>query len=156
MSISFRGHRWLVIPAIVLVVHALPLRAQQSLDSLPTGSRISVAVSDSLRPWIFSPRRQNIHGTLTRATPDSVYFTVHGSAPIAMARNQIRAVFVSRGEHRGRSALSVGSLVALIAVTSNTHDTDHRKRLAFVAGSGAIGAVLGALWPFEHWKWVRK
>lgn len=140
---------------IVTVISAAALAAQH-LDSLPVGSRISVTLSDSVRQFVFERRLQEMRGTLTLVTPDSLYLRVGPSTPFAIARSDVRGLFVTRGVRRGPSALRTGTFIALIAAFSAQREERFSIQALQVGGGFAFGAALGAIWPFESWKRVRK
>jgi hypothetical protein len=153
MPPSLARSRTLVVALALATGSALPVHGQR-LDSLPAGSRISVSLSDSLRQFIFAPKRQGVIGSLTRVTPDSLFLTVGPSTPLGFARTDVRGVSVSAGNSRGFSAFQVGAIAALFAFATRNGEIDARKRFAIVGVSAGIGALVGALFPFEAWRGV--
>lgn len=145
-----------VFAGLVATVICASEAVAQHLDSLPIGSRISATLSDSVRQFVFEPKLQALRGTLTRVTPDSMYLRVGPSTPFAIARSDVRRLFVTRGVQRGRSALRTGAFIALIAAFSAQREERFSIQALQVGGGALAGAALGALWPFEHWKRVKK
>lgn len=101
-------------------------------------------------------RIQAVRGALSRVTPDSIYLSVGSSAPFAIARNQIRSVAVSRGESRKWSALQTATLFGLFGIATTVSDDNPLPRSARYGIGATLGAIVGAIWPYEHWKRVQK
>ncbi|MBC7842230.1 MAG: hypothetical protein H7099_07950 [Gemmatimonadaceae bacterium] len=111
---------------------------------------------DSLRSFFFGARRQVITGALSRVTADSIYLSVRSSAPFAIARSDVRSVRVSRGESRTWSAVQTAALFGMAGVVTTSSDNT-RFPLAARYGIGlTVGAIVGAIWPYEQWKRIQK
>ena len=141
MEAFLRSRTWkLIFVATVASAALVRTAAAQAPDEPSVGSRIRIKV---------------------RATPDTLVLHVGGANPLAVSRATVTEVSVSEGSSRGRSALTNGfwsglSMAALrCAIESNARDQDNR-RIAIAGGAGfALGALVGALSPFEHWRKVR-
>lgn len=147
--------RTVFLPLVVVVLSASRSHAQD-LDSLPVGSRISISLPDTLRPFFLSARIQTVTGTLARVTPDSIYVSVRSSAPFGVSRREVHGVSVSRGESRKWSALQSAALFGMAGVATAALDDNRFPRSARFWLGASVGGIAGAIWPFESWKRVRK
>jgi hypothetical protein len=140
---------------------ARPVAAQRA-EEPSVGSRIRIGLPDTLRVSPFVRGGQWIAGTLVRATPDSLVLHVGGANPFFVARRDVTTLAVSEGSSRVRSAADhafFGAVLFGIAtyLVDDAEGGVQGRRVAIAAGSGAaVGAVLGALSPFEHWRKVRR
>ena len=151
-----------VIVAAVVSAGSARSAAAQLPEEPRVGTRIRVGLPDSLRPMPFVRRGQWVAGTLVRATPDSLVLHVGGANPLSVARHNITGLAMSEGSSRGRSAVD-HAIFAGILFAFATYAVDGAegnvtgRHVAIAAGSGvALGALLGALNPFEHWRKVRR
>ena len=146
------------LTAVVACVLAVRVDAQR-LDDVTPGSRVRVAVADSLRQEPFLPRTHRFIGTLARATPDTLWMHVAGPDTIRVPRSAVRGMEISRGASRAGSALEQGLAVALIfgiPMYAAADDRDERQRaVAIVGGTAVVAAVVGALRPYERWRRLR-
>lgn len=145
-----------VLTAMVVLACGASNLTAQHIDSLPIGSRISVTLPDSLRQFIVGPKVQSLHATLTGITADSLYLRIGISTPFPVARSNIRGIFLSRGVQRGRSALAMASFTALFASVMTQREDRFSVKALQVGGSATLGAILGAVRPFESWKRVKR
>jgi hypothetical protein len=126
----------------------------QRLADLPPSTRVRLRLPDSLRQSPLSPRTRFFVGQFVRATPDSIYLQVHGSAPFGIARDGVR-MWTSRGASRGRSALWAGAYLGLLGAYTQLIDGERSEALV-VGGIGlGVGVVVGALSPWERWRRLR-
>ena len=150
--------RALFLIAVAASVLAPRAEAQRVAD-VAAGSRVRLAVADSLRQEPFLPRTRSFVGTLARGTPDTLWVHVAGPDTIRVPRSTVRGMEVSRGASRGGSALEQGLAVALIFGIPRyaaADDRDERQRAIAIVGSTAVvAAVVGALRPYERWRRVR-
>ena len=150
--------RALFLIAVVACSVATPAEAQRVAD-VASGSRIRVAVADSLRQEPFLPRTRSFIGTLARATPDTLWVHVAGPDTIRVPRSTVRGMEISRGASRASSALEQGLAVALIfgiPLYAAADDRDERQRAIAIVGSTAVvAAIVGAVRPYERWRRVR-
>lgn len=146
--------------AILSACLGAPARAHaQRLADLPPATRLRLLLPDSLRQETLAPRAQYVVGRFVRATDDSVYLEMSGTAPFGVARAGV-PMWVSRGASRGRSALRAGLLLGLVSAYMIHTDIDgrfHQSNDAMVAGSigFGVGAIVGALSPWERWRRLR-
>ena len=103
-----------------------------------------------------------IAGTLVRATADSLVLHVGGDNSLYVERRTITALEVSEGRSRWRSAMSHALFAGAVSMEA-TYLVDrfegrrNGRHMAIAAGTGgALGAVLGVLSPFEHWRKLRR
>jgi hypothetical protein len=150
-----------IVVAAVASVGIVRTAAAQSTHELPVGTRIRVGLPDSLRAYSMVRRGQWIAGTLVRATPDTLVLHVGGANPFYVARRDVTELSVSEGASRVRSAADHGfwgGLFCALATNSveNAQGSVHARDVALGAAYGvAVGALFGALSPFEHWRKVR-
>jgi hypothetical protein len=161
---TFLGHRiWMyLIAATVVSVGFARTVAAQLPEEPRVGSRIRIGLPDSLRVSPFVRRGQWVAGTLVRATPDTLVLHVGGANPLYVARRDITGMAVSEGASRGRSAVGhafVSGLIFAFATycVDGAEGNVNGRHIAIAAGSGvAIGAVAGALSPFEYWRKLKR
>ena len=130
-----------------------------------------------VRAWIPEPylqdqgpwRRQQLRGTVSSVTPDTLRLSVPGTdGTLAVARQSIRRLDISRGRpSRAASAIErafAGAVVGAITVAlrNDPHGSEwpHYSREWRAAEEGAkwgaaIGAVVGFILPTERWRRVR-
>ena len=151
--------RWHLIIAIAALVAAG--RAQgQGIADLPAGARIRITLPDSARQTPLTLRIQTVVGTFARTTSDTLWLQVGGPDTVRVPRAALRRVEVSRGVSRARSALEFGfgtGLAIGLASHAGAYGDDHRGDDAIVIGAvtAVVGAVIGALRPYERWRRVR-
>jgi hypothetical protein len=162
--ISFLRHGlWkCLIVAIVASAGFSHAAVAQRQEEPKVGSRVRIGLPDSLRVAPFVRPGIWVTGTLVRATQDSLVLHVAGASPLYVARRDITGLAVSEGTSRVRSAvghaLFAGVLFAFATyAVDNTEGSVRGRQVAIGAGSGvALGALLGALSPFEHWRKVQR
>ncbi len=137
--------------------------AAQPWAGLPAGARVRVIVPDSLRAAPFAPRAQPLVGTIARGGADTLYLVPPGGAgTVALPRDAVRGLAVSRGASRARSAVEQAVAGAvLLAGAALTADRDGgrvaaRRAAGLGAAGAAIGAVIGAARPYERWRVVTR
>ena len=151
-----------LIVATVAVVGLAPAAAAQLQEQPSVGSRVRIGLPDSVRYSPFVRPGFWVTGTLVRATQDSLVLHVGGANSLSVARRDITGLAVSQGSSRARSAVEHGLFAGvLFAFATYTVDNTERnlrgRNVAIAAGSGvALGAVLGALSPFEHWRKLKR
>jgi hypothetical protein len=151
-----------LLPAVVLAAlcAAPPAAAQAGAAPAPEGARVRLTLADSVRPAPLAPRAAALVGTLARATADTLYVVPAGAATAAaVPRRAVRVLSVSRGVSRPRSALEqavVGGVTwALLAYAAGGTDGAPARRVAAYGAAGVgVGAVLGAVRPYERWRRV--
>lgn len=156
-----RFSKYLIV-AMVAFISLANIAAAQRLEEPQVGSRVRIGMRDSLRATPVVRPGFWVMGTVVRATQDSLVLHVGGANPLSVARRDITGLAVSEGSSRARSAvehgLFAGVLFAFATYTVDNTERDLRGRnVAIAAGSGvALGAVLGALSPFEHWRKLKR
>lgn len=130
----------------------------QTLTQLPANTRIRVILPDSLRQGSFSPKQQFIAGELVRVTTDSLTMRVKGAGDLSMPLLNIRQIRASRGASRGRSAFISGvalGAAGLLVVNASRRYTNNDMWVAGGVGLG-VGAIMGAISPFETWRRIKR
>ena len=133
--------------------------AQRLADVAPA-TRLRLLLPDSLRQAPLAQRKHYVIGRFVRATADSVYLQMSGSAPFGVTRAGV-PMWVSRGASRGHSALGAGVTLGVVSAitvyTGREQGRYHQTSDAMVAGAIGlgIGAVVGALSPWERWSRLR-
>lgn len=163
MNDTVRHRIWkvLFVATVASVALVRPAVAQGS-EEPSVGSRVRIGLPDSARFSPFVRPGQWVAGTLVRATPDSLVLHVGGDNPFYVARRNITGLQVSEGSPRGRSAMTHAVFGGVLSAAA-TYLVDEfeggvqGRRVAIAAGTGvALGALLGALSPFEHWGKLRR
>jgi hypothetical protein len=150
-------------PFLVAFIMCVPGSAQSQRvpdgSDIPVGARVSVVLPDSLRPSSFLTRSRSLMGTVARATNDTLYLQVGTPDTVRVARSSMRRLFISRGISRSRSALQqgvfAGAMFMLIAQGTPDNRTSFGDALPYGAAGVGLGAIVGALFPYEHWRRVR-
>jgi len=163
MRSSLRHGTWkCVLVAMLAAVAIVQTAAAQASEEPRVGTRIRIGLPDTLRAYPFARHGQWVVGTVVRATQDSLVLHVGGANPLSVARHDISGVDVSRGSSRARSAVDYGLTMGLF-MGAMRYSLEHSERgvhdhqVAIFAGSGvAVGAIIGALSPFEHWKRLKR
>lgn len=159
--VDHRVRKCLVV-ALVASVGTAEIAAAQLSEEPTVGTRVRIALPDSLRAAPLARPVLFITGTVVRATQDSLELHVGGANPLTVARGTIIGLSVSEGTSRMRSAFDhaffSGLLIGITTYGVDNSEGHVRGRyIAIGAVSGtALGAVLGALSPFEHWRKVRR
>ena len=148
----------LVIAAICLSM-PVTLRAQGAESSMIlVGSRVRVALTDTaLRsPYARPGRLRQIAGTVRAIESDTIRLEVSANDwPVAIPRILIYTTEMSLGRDRagsaGDAALTGGGVGALLMGFF-----DEKVQMAIFGSGYAIGALVGAVWPYERWKqaWI--
>jgi hypothetical protein len=150
--------RALFIAIVAACLWPVRAEAQRAVDLAP-GTRVRVALADSLRQAVFLPRARTLIGTLARATADTLWLHVGGPDTIRVPRAGLRSLDVSRGASRSSSALEQGLAVAVgfgLPLYAAADDRDERREAIFVVGFTAVtAAIIGAVRPHERWRRVR-
>lgn len=147
-----------ILLAVALACAAGPAAAQAGAAPPPAGVRVRLTLADSVRQAPLGPRAASLVGTLARATADTLYVVPAGAAaPAAVPRRAVRALFVSRGVSRPRSAaeqaLIGGVTWALLTYATGGAEGAPARRVAGYGAAGVgVGAVLGAVRPYERWR----
>jgi hypothetical protein len=133
-------------------------RAQRAADLAP-GTRVRVALADSLRQEVFLPRSRTLIGAVSRATADTLWLHVGGPDTVRIPRADVRTLDVSRGASRAGSAVEQGLFVAIafgLPLYSAADDRDERREaIAIVGGTAVVASIIGALRPYERWRRAR-
>ena len=145
---------------VVALASLLSARLHAQRAATPDqGSRVRLAIADSLRQEPFLRRTRSVIGTLARATPDTLWLHVGGPDTVRIPRTDLRSIDVSRGASRASSAFEQGIAVAAIfglPLYSAADDRDERQRAVVIVGStAALAAIIGAVRPYERWRRLR-
>lgn len=132
----------------------------QHLADVAPATRLRLLLPDSLRQVPLARRQQFVTGQFVRATADSVYLQMSGSAPFGVARAGV-PMWVSRGASRGHSALRAGAALGLfsaaVVYTDGRQGRYHQTSDAMVGGAIGlgVGVIVGAVSPWERWRRLR-
>ena len=130
----------------------------QTVLGVPGPVRVRVEITDAFRRLPFVSPNQQVIADLVRESPDTLYLSIAGTTPIGVARTNVRSIRVSAGVSRARSASVQGVALGVLVggLTFLVAGDDRGSRALNAAGvSAGIGAVLGAISPFETWRRVR-
>lgn len=155
------------------VLAALLVSPAAAAAQFPAG----VAAGARVQVWLPEDRRQEsgpghrliLRGGVEAVTPDSVRLSIPGtSGTVAVPRNAIRRMYVSRGEpSRVGSAFErgIGGAIAGALLWAMFNDpkgseppnfsSDWRAAGAGAGAGGAFGIAIGLIWPHERWRRVR-
>ena len=125
--------------------------AAQSSDSVAVGARVRVILRDSLRQWMFAPRTQSVIGTVVARSEDVLTLRIGAADTARISRQHVRAVAMSRGTSRLRSAVAQAAFGALFGSLLSGRDL---PRWAIVSVGAGAGGLAGLLAPYEHWRRV--
>jgi hypothetical protein len=146
------------VVAAVLALVSGDVHGQWVADSL-VGHRVRIHLARQVRSVEGAVARQQLRGTLTRVSPDSIVVSIHPSAAsVHVATAGVHQVDVSRGISRSRNAVIQGLHGAAIwAVLGSTHPEGigggpTENILAWARGGFIVGAVIGTMLPQERWK----
>jgi hypothetical protein len=149
---------WLGI--CLVLINPMAARAQTTA-ALPSGARVRIELSDSLRPFPLARRTRVMVGRLARATPDTLFLQIGSPDTLRIARSTVRQLSISLGATRSRSAAEQ-ALITSLTVAAVTYAAGERngvtrndRALTMGAVGFGFGALLGALRPYEHWRRVR-
>ena len=146
---------------VVLVASGGAQLGAQTSGAATAGARVRIVLADSVRQAPLITGRLVLVGTLTRSTPDSLAVRIMDDT-VRLARPAVRRLDVSHGASRGRSAAEQAVLAAVVFAaaeyaSSNKDNRDRGRRVVTVGALGAaLGGLLGALRPYEHWSRLNK
>jgi len=156
--------RLLIVIGLLLAVPGLA-GAQFPADVRP-GTRVRVWIPETTRQNEGPNKRQLLRGTV-----ESVGGTLRLGVPgttgsLAIPRESVRRLDVSRGVSRGASMFeravggAIGTAILFAALNdpnrSNgpNYRTDWRAAGAGAAWGAGIGGAIGLIWPYERWRRV--
>ena len=146
------------VAAVVCLAMPMTLRAQGMESMVSVGNRVRVAVTDTVLP---SPdtrpgRLRQVIGTVLGIAPDTIYLQpAPNDPPVAIPRILIYKVEASLGSDRvgsaGDAALIGGGMGALLIGFVR-----EKLKMPIFAAGYALGALVGAVRPYERWKeaWI--
>ena len=147
--------------AVYSICLGAPAQAHaQHLADVTPATRLRLLLPDSLKQQPFAPRKHFVTGQFVRATADSVYLQMSGTAPFGVSLAGV-PMWVSRGASRGHSALRAGAALGLfsaaVTYTDGRQGRYHQTSDAMVGGAIglAVGAIVGAVSPWERWRRLR-
>jgi hypothetical protein len=154
-----------LLVALLLAVPAL-LDAQPTLRTTPAGTRVRLSLVDTLpQESSLAWRRQRLLGTLEAVRGDTLAVRPYGAlAPALVDLGTVRRAEVSRGASRWRSIVGQGLGFGIIALTTadiiNTsrgrQEGLTRQEYGWGTAGLTLGAVLGAVRPYEHWRRIER
>ena len=153
--------RTLVYAASLMLLFAPASAEAQRVASLAPGERVRVTIPDSLRQAPLLRRTRSLIGTVARATNDTMYLQFGTPDTLRIPVPMLRYLEVSEGASRVRSAasqaLAFGVALAVVGSQSAEAAQERRDRALVFGFSGfALGAVIGAVSPYERWHAVRR
>ncbi len=151
-----------IIIGIVLV--APRLAGAQFPSDVQAGMRARVWIPEAVRQEQAPERRQLLRGTIESVDGGTLRLRVPGTAGLlTVPRASVRRLDVSRGVSRGASMVeravggAMGGAVSFALLndpkrTGGPHyRTDWRAAGVGAAWGGGIGALVGLIFPYEHW-----
>ena len=155
-----------LIVVSVLVVAPCVASAQFPAEVQP-GTRVRVWVPETARQEQAPDRRQLLRGTVESVEGTILRLSVPGTGgSLAIPQSSVRRLDVSSGVDQGASmiARAAGGALGGALLFGIMNDPDrtggpHYRTDWQAAGVGAawgagIGAAIGLIWPFEHWRRV--
>ena len=139
----------------------------QARDSLAAGTRVRLHLTPTESPAGGVADRQNLTGTITATSPDSLTIQFHPAvAPVSLGWSAVDRAYRSRGvPTRAQSAARAGLYGAaswaamFFLLDRNQQDpvfSSNASAALWGGGLGAaFGAVVGARYPTERWKRLR-
>ena len=167
MPLGHIPYRRVAILASFIVTSPFSLVAQEA--PVPVGARVRLTLPDPAprRFGVRAPERWLV-GELVALTADTLAIRPHPVlTPIAVPRTAVRRLEISRGApSRWRSAAAEavgGALVGLlwghvlydVGLRGPRFDSGARARRSGTVFGAAGFAMLGALFPREHWRRIR-
>ena len=157
--------RSLVVIGLMLAVPHIA--AAQFPSEVQSGARVRVWLPEPALQEQGPMRRQLLRGTVQSVDRTMLNLSVPGTAgTLAIPRAAVRRLDVSRGVSRPVSMVerAVGGAIAsaiTLALMNDPHRshaphyrTDWQAAGVGAAWGGGVGAVIGLIWPYEHWKRV--
>ena len=157
--------RLLTVIAFLLVIPRLGV-AQFPADVQP-GTRVRVWLPERIPQEESPQRRQLLRGTVESVDGSILRLGVPGTVgSLAIPRSAVRRLDVSRGVSRPVSVVeraiggAIGGALSMAALndpnrSSGPHyRTDWRAAGVGAAWGAGLGAVVGLIWPYEHWQRV--
>lgn len=164
---DYRSFLVITCAATVLSVSPAQLHAQFPAD-VQVGSRVRVWLPEEHRQMDGPVRRQQLRGSVEAITADTLRLSVTGTfGTIAVPRASMRRLDVSRGVSPAASAAeraaggAIGGAITWALMNDPRRSggphyrTDWRAAGVGAAWGAGIGAVIGLLFPHEHWNRVR-
>ena len=158
----------LVALALALLTAAPSAGRAQFPADVRVGTRVRLWLPDRYRQAEGPPRRLLLRGTLEGVVADTLRVAIPGALePIVIPRSALRRLEVSRGVSRPASAAerAVGGAIGGAITWALMNDprrtggphyrTDWRAAGVGAAWGAGFGAVIGLLFPHEHWHRVR-
>jgi hypothetical protein len=158
--------RLMVLGALLALLAATRPLAAQLPAEVGTGTRVRIAIDDSVRQLHFVAPTQWLYGTVVARAADTLYVSLLNlPAPLAVPRASMRSLSVSRGlPSPTRSAFVQGARGAVLGALMFAVLQDIDENSAFpgrgeaalaggVAGAG-LGVYLGLRQPLERWRAV--
>jgi hypothetical protein len=155
--------RFVLGTALALALKAAPLLAQFPATVTP-GSRVRIAIPDTVRQLPLGPHNQFIYATVAANTADTLYLSIPNTqGSLAVPHANVKAMAISNGlPTRRRSILVNGLRWAAIGAAEfymihvlGGADSFDSERGAALGGAGVgftLGAILGARRPVEQWR----
>lgn len=163
--------RYYLVPSIALALAAntTAVFAQRPFPAtLTAGSRVRVAIADTVLQSPLGFSGQLIYGTVSARTDDTLYLTIpNTTGSLAVPRARMLSLAISKGmPTRGRSVAVYGARYAVLGAAmfyllhgAGRNDGALGSRGAATAAGGgvglALGVFLGARAPVEQWRNVR-
>ena len=143
------------------------LRAQFPAN-VEVGSRVRLWLTETERQAEGPTRRQLLRGSVESVAPDTLLIAIPGAVgTVAISRASLRRLDLSRGVSRPASAAeravggAIGGAISWALMNDPqrsggpNYRTDWRAAGVGAAWGAGIGAVVGFIFPHEHWSRVR-
>jgi hypothetical protein len=153
---------------VIGLLFAVPhIAAAQFPSEVQSGARVRVWLPEPALQEQGPMRRQLLRGTVQSVDRTMLNLSVPGTAgTLAIPRAAVRRLDVSRGVSRPISMVEravAGAIASAITLglmndprrsSSPHYRTDWQAAGVGAAWGGGVGAVIGLIWPYEHWKRV--
>jgi hypothetical protein len=153
---------------VICLFLAVPnIGAAQFPSDVRSGVRVRVWLPERAPQEAGPMRKQLLRGTVESVAGTMLNISVPGTAgSLAIPRSAVRRLDVSGGVSRPISMVerAVGGAIASAITLALMNDpqrshpphyrTDWQAAGVGAAWGGGVGAVIGLIWPYEHWKRV--
>ena len=154
--------RWFnqVAGAGLIVCCMLPATVHaQSAWPLPVGARVRLEFSDTVRLVPIGFSRHQLTGQLLADSSGAYHLRLPTGDLVSVRQSAVKNAWTSSGVLRGRSVLATSFSFAVgggIVGGSGWQQDNTRERLIGTAIGAGVGAIIGALRPYEFWRRVRR
>jgi hypothetical protein len=158
----------LIAVAIVASVASPSASSAQFPTDVQVGTRVRVWLPEPYHQAEGPTHRQLLRGSVESVSPDTLHVTIPGAfGAVAIPRTAMRRLEISGGPSRGASAAeraiagAIGGAIFYAMMNDPRrrggphYRTDWRAAGVGASWGGGVGAVVGFVFPHEHWRRVR-